>query len=750
MVVLLVVLLFIHSRETTQSTILIEPAPIANVTYGKPLYFNCTCLDPWQSASLKIPGETGFKFAIFKDVYCQVPPDKERFYSVACSGDKITFGIFGPLDNVTWQCIFQYNSAEIGNNITKVNILPELPVISMQLLTYVIREGNGVSIPCNFTGNPISNVTWEHNNSTITSSALRQPLNLNLNNISRSAAGDYTCKVFVNFKGTFNDSKTVRLVVEYPPTLKPSNKTTLREGTRGVRLFCEIVTDGNPAKYSNLTWQHWIGNTFIRNLDPDNLPNNSPIKIISLTMQSISFNDFGTYNCLMRNGVGGNIVQSASTELVVEAVPWVLQTTNIFYGQVGKSFKVRLECVGNPPVSLLKVNTKLGSSPPPFYNNTEVEKPIRFSIYDAIVVMNGIILEMNFGTLKSKFNTTFVLSAENSVGTKEYIFLVEAYHFPSEPLHIHIKEFETYVALEWEGVFPDRDMKYEIVKKNISGHDQVVYSLPGSNLPSYTYSLENFATKNNDGIIQICTTNVLGKNCSSTFKVKHIDPEFKSIVEQYWIAIAVVCTFGLLNILLCTLCIVKRRRRRIKRSSRLLSLERHQNSLERNNYSHYGIAKDSKDTKKIYDGINPTFDTYLTPDMMTSQKPGHSIHRLNADGNEYASVDDPAILKMNSERDHYNGVDNGVYLVAGDTKGKTRVPKLPYRPNPKESEYLTAGDQLEEKDCDNDAFVNSDTSPSLLLEIPRRTEDSDITQYLTCSTENEREKQRSVDWWSNA
>lgn len=94
---------------------------------------------------------------------------------------------------------------------------------------------------------------------------------------------------------------------------------------------------------------------------------------------------------------------------------------------MGKSFKVRLECVGNPPVSLLKVNTKLGSSPPPFYNNIEVEKPIRFSIYDAIVVMNGSILEMNFGTLKSKFNTTFVLSAENHVGTKEYIFLVEAY-----------------------------------------------------------------------------------------------------------------------------------------------------------------------------------------------------------------------------------------------------------------------------------------------------------------------------------
>lgn len=75
-----------------------------------------------------------------------------------------------------------------------------------------------------------------------------------------------------------------------PPTLKPSNKTTVREGTSDVRLFCDVVTDGNPAKYSNLIWQHWIGNTFIRKLDPDNLPNGSPIKTFSLTMQSVRIN----------------------------------------------------------------------------------------------------------------------------------------------------------------------------------------------------------------------------------------------------------------------------------------------------------------------------------------------------------------------------------------------------------------------------------------------------------------------------
>lgn len=159
-------------------------------------------------------------------------------------------------------------------------------------------------------------------------------------------------------------SSTSFCLFKDPPTLKPSNKTTVREGTSDVRIFCDVVTDGNPAKYSNLIWQHWIGNTFIRKLDPDNLPNGSPIKTFSLTMQSvrinqvnrqfscflpyfcfcffakkilkgqmkkiikqhiffylnqISFNDIGTYVCLTTSsGVGGNITQSASTELVVE------------------------------------------------------------------------------------------------------------------------------------------------------------------------------------------------------------------------------------------------------------------------------------------------------------------------------------------------------------------------------------------------------------------------------------------------
>lgn len=95
-----------------------------------------------------------------------------------------------------------------------LSFMLEEPNISMQQLTYVIREGEDVSIPCDFTGNPISNVTWEHNNSTIKSSVLRQPLTLSLNNVSRSEAGDYTCKVTVNYKGTFIASETVSLVVE--------------------------------------------------------------------------------------------------------------------------------------------------------------------------------------------------------------------------------------------------------------------------------------------------------------------------------------------------------------------------------------------------------------------------------------------------------------------------------------------------------------------------------------------------------
>jgi hypothetical protein len=100
-----------------------------------------------------------------------------------------------------------------------------------------------------------------------------------------------------------------------------------------------------------------------------------------------------------------------------------------------------------------------------------------------------------------------------------FFFLLE---FPSKPFHIHFKQYKTTALFEWEAVTPDLDMTYEIVLKNYTG-DDIVSTIPGSNAKIYEYLLNNLAM-NTDKIVQLCTMNAVGKNCSSTFKLKMDDP----------------------------------------------------------------------------------------------------------------------------------------------------------------------------------------------------------------------------------
>jgi hypothetical protein len=47
----------------------------------------------------------------------------------------------------------------------------------------------------------------------------------------------------------------------------------------------------------------------------------------------------------------------------------------------------------------------------------------------------------------------------------------------------------------------------------------MINTVPGSNATVYDHSLSNLIP-NKDYIVQMCTTNAVGRNCSSTFKIK--------------------------------------------------------------------------------------------------------------------------------------------------------------------------------------------------------------------------------------
>ncbi|XP_048772163.1 uncharacterized protein LOC125678087 [Ostrea edulis] len=733
MVIFGIFLLFIP--EGIECILLVQPSPIANVTYGKPLYFNCTFPPSWESATLNIPGEIGFKFAIFNDGPCSVPIHRQADYSIACHGNTLTYGIMKPQDNTIWRCTSSISSV-MEHGTTTVSLQADKPVILTQRNTYTIIEGSNISIPCTFTGAPIYNTTWEHDNIVMQWSAQTRPLVLSLQNVSRSSAGNYTCNVTVTFKGTYTASNTVDLIVEYPPTLKPSDNTTVNEGTRAVSLACEILVDGYPRNYIDLYWQHWIGNQLIKELASDTHPTIPSVKKYTLTLNPVFFNDTGIYVCLMGNGISnldGKVKQSGQVEVVVKAIPKISRSKDEYHGQVGKTLKIQFKSLGHPEVHCF-INSSPGEITAQFIT-TETLGPVDITINDEVFKMNGTTLEMDFGKISHRFSTRYQLIAENSMGRVTHSFLVQGHDFPSRPFNLHFKEHGASAFLEWEATSPDLDMTYEVILKYHTG-DDIVNIIPGSNETIYKYWLTNLSL-NKEYIVQLCTTNVVGRNCSSTFKIK-TDKQKPSqanprrISETTIITIVVGCV-GLLSILVFIL--IARNRRKDRKNKSPFSLERQNVPLGRNNCPMQRVTNDLESSEK--NGERTLYfstDTYLTPQCLTSQQSKSPSCQSNLDGNEYASVDDPTVMKVAAQRNHNVGI---FLLNSGIPMNTGSVPNLPSRETHNANQTMVTPDTTprnEYMEMGKTADIpKSNMYPSLLLKLPNQTvsEDCEFTHYVS-------------------
>ncbi|XP_061169764.1 titin-like isoform X2 [Saccostrea echinata] len=722
------IFLVILTLDSAYLTIIVNPSPVANVTYGKPLFFSCTFSPQWISSSLNILGETGFKFAIFNGGPCSVPSEKQTYYSVDCHGDTITYGVLQPKDGQIWRCTSS-DSAKVKEhgNIT-VSLQPDPPVIAIQNSAYRIREGSNFSTPCTFSGAPIFNATWEHSTGVTHWSNKNQPLILSFNNISRSASGNYTCNVTVIFKGNYTATKTISLVVEYPPTLKASNDTTTNEGASVVTFTCEISEDGLPRNYSELYWQHWIGKKMIRELHSDNSLNPSSTRY-TLSLTSVTYNDSGSYVCLLGNGIAnlkGEINQTAMVDLVVQAKPRILHSKPEYHCKVGKNCSLQFEIIGHPAVHS-SIIVKEGEATHQF-RKEDTKRSVAVDIYDTEVNMDGTVVEMDFDKIKNRFRTTYQLIAENSMGRATHTFLIEGHEFPSEPFHIHFKEFESSALLEWSALTPDLDMTYEVIFKK-SSREFDVERIEGNNSRMYEHKLTDLDS-NSIYILQLCTTNAIGKNCSSTFKIKMGEQQSMSskvlanemsMSETTLIVIVIIGAIGLLSILVFILIVRKRKLK--NRSSSLLSLERYNESEGRNSYSTQKMTNDLDASGSNGDSLTRSPETYLTPQWMTES----SLRQMRSEGNEYASVDDPAILKLNSQRKK----DNGKFQLNGGFITSPELPRRSFNNVDPRSDYLTM-------DTDSEGAFKSQTSQSVQNKIYQKPvgEGFEFTQYLTMG-ENE-------------
>lgn len=122
----------------------------------------------------------------------------------------------------------------------------------------------------------------------------------------------------------------------------------------------------------------------------------------------------------------------------------------------------------------------------------------------------------------------------------KYIWIISFADFPSKPYHIYFKEYETSAQLEWEAEVPDLDKHYTVHVKNSVGEDKL-FKYPGTNSEIYSYYLTNLSSKSN--IIQICTVNGVGKNCSSTFKIKMTQDSPKTLAGKLTVCITLISMY---------------------------------------------------------------------------------------------------------------------------------------------------------------------------------------------------------------
>uniref|UniRef100_A0A4W4FQT4 Ig-like domain-containing protein n=1 Tax=Electrophorus electricus TaxID=8005 RepID=A0A4W4FQT4_ELEEL len=162
----------------------------------------------------------------------------------------------------------------------------------------VVNEGTNVTLMCLANGKPEPAINWRVH-------SLSDDEYLDIPSISRHKAGEYECMAANDIAA---DTRTLRLVVNYPPSVLGGRDIGVTLGQRGV-LQCEA--DAVPA--ATFEWyrdDRRIFNGF------DGIEINDSGTFSKLTLFNVSETDYGNYTCVAINKLG-----SANTSIVLYGMP---------------------------------------------------------------------------------------------------------------------------------------------------------------------------------------------------------------------------------------------------------------------------------------------------------------------------------------------------------------------------------------------------------------------------------------------
>ncbi|KAM7442287.1 Hemicentin-1 [Porites harrisoni] len=247
-----------------------------------------------------------------------------------------------------------WNGVDDQTNATTSITVYYPAVIHQAPSNQTVLEYSNITLVCNATSNPPSNIVWTQNeNSTI----LHQGNAFIIRNVTRNFNGKrYKCTTVNNVT---EDAYSYAVVtVLYPPEVSVMSPNRVLEGDN-VSLICNV--SGNP--HPNVAW--------VRARDNSVLINDS-----KALLTNINRTESGVFHCLAWNGIGANASSNICIDVLyppeivtppVDQVVWVGQQVNLSCDAVGNPTpKIVYTVIGDNGIVGFEKTLVINSSSTPY------------------------------------------------------------------------------------------------------------------------------------------------------------------------------------------------------------------------------------------------------------------------------------------------------------------------------------------------------------------------------------------------
>ncbi|XP_055887034.1 peroxidasin homolog [Biomphalaria glabrata] len=309
--------------------ITMEPKSV-DVTFGNTVYFSCRAEGDPQPEITWLHNDN------------VINPGSEERYKIMADGTLMIEGAQDS-DKGFYECMARNAAGMTKANKVELRYLSDEAVMPkfMEAPSDVsVIEGDDVVLPCQASGKPRPEITWNINSEPVTSNIRMRTLangSLSIINIRVSDAGRYVCQAS-NSVQTITTVANVRVLVRPVIVLPPDNVRGSPGAT--VSFNCQARGDSQPVLY----WSK----------DGSPLPNNGRFEILrngeTLRINSAVAADQGTYTCKAENAAGS---VSANARLffpenVISVQPSFSQSTDLVSAVVGNALTIQCVAEGRP------------------------------------------------------------------------------------------------------------------------------------------------------------------------------------------------------------------------------------------------------------------------------------------------------------------------------------------------------------------------------------------------------------------